>query len=122
MSASHRELDLSLSQNIILLRIKYFKINKSTIRKHPERYSFLLEYYLVNYYRHDHQYYVLNNKAKMYLRFRFKDSFRFWTPIVISVIALFGGYDIYTNPVLERLLQAIATLVKTILESLGAVF
>lgn len=119
MPISHKDLDFSFFQNLIIFRLKYFKMNKKVIqRKHP----FLIQYSLVDYCHEDHNYLILNEKGKMYLRYKFKDRIRFWIPVIISIIALFGGYDVYTNPVLERFLQAIASIMKTIWENLGAVF
>lgn len=65
---------------------------------------------------------ILNGKGQMYIRYKRRSKIRFWIPVIISIVALFGGYDVYTNPLLEQILQVIAKLVKTITESLGAVF
>lgn len=119
MAASHKDLDFSFFQDLIILRLKYFKMDKETVRA---KYSFLVKYYLVDYYHKDHRYFVLNEKGRMYLRHKSRDRIRFWIPVLISVLALFSSYDVYTNPALEQLLQAIAKSAKTISESLGAVF
>ena len=121
MATSHRDLDFSFWQGLIMLRVKYFKLSKKLAHQ-KHRYHFLIQYSLIDYHHKNHDYYALNEKAKMYLRYKVKDRIRFWVPVIISIIALFGGYDVYTIPLLERFLQAIATIVKTILESLGAVF
>ena len=119
MPASHKDLDFSLFQDLIILHLKHFKMNKETIQ---EKYSFLIKYSLVDYYPKDHHYFVLNEKGKMYLRHKSRDRIRFWLPVFISILALLGGYDVYTNSVLEQFLQAAAKLLKTISGNLGAVF
>lgn len=121
MSTSHKDLDLSFSQNLILLRIKYFKIPKAVVYANP-KYKFLRKYYLVDYHPTDHTCLTLSDKGKMYLRFKRKDRFRFWIPVAISIVALLGGYNIYINPSLEKLLQSAVSQLKAIVESLGAFF
>lgn len=121
MSTSHKDLDFSILQNLMLLKIKYFGISKNTVYSNPD-YNFLRSYSLLDYSREDPSRFKLSEKGKMYLRHKRKDRFRFWIPVAISIIALFGGYDVYTNPLLEQLLQAIVKLLKTISESLGAFF
>ncbi len=121
MSTSHRDLDFSFMQNLIMTRVKYLKIPKNLVYQ-KRQYRFLVSNSLVDYHPNNHEYFVLNEKGRMYLRYKTKDRIRFWIPVIISIIALFGGYDVYTNPVLERFLQAVATIAKTIWESLGAVF
>lgn len=119
MSTPYKDLEFSVSQRLILLRLKYIKINQNKVyTKH--RYDFLRTYNLVDYCPRNHKYLVLSEKGEMYLRYRRKDALRFWLPVVISFLALLGGYDIYTNPVLEKALQATVSSMKTILESLGA--
>lgn len=57
--------------------------------------------------------------GRMYFRVKRKGFVRFLIPVIISIIALFGGYDVYTIPVLKELLEAIASLLGNIVESLG---
>ena len=121
MSTPYKDLEFSFSQRLILLLLKYFKINKNTVYTN-RRYDFLRTYSLVDYHPKNHMYLTLNEKGRMYLRYRRKDNFRFWIPVIISVFALFAGYGVYVNPVIEAVLQAIATLLKTIVENLGAAF
>ena len=121
MTTPYKDLEFSFSQRLILLRVKYIKIKRSTVNSRP-RYKFLRIYSLVDYYPKNHNYFVLSEKGKMYLRFRRKDNFRFWIPVIISILALLSGYDIYINPAIERVLQESAKLVKTIMESLDVFF
>lgn len=121
MSTPYKDLEFSFFQNMILLRLKYFKMKKNTLYNNP-RYNFLQKYALIEYHEPNRDYITLNDKGLMYLRFKRKDKFRFWIPVIISIIALFAGYDVYTDPLLEKILQAIATILQTIAENLGAFF
>lgn len=121
MSTPYKDLEFSSRQNMILLRLKYFKMKKSKAYLKP-RYVFLRKYGLVESRDLNGEYVTLSDKGRMYLRYRRKDKFRFWIPVIISIVALFAGYDVYTIPPLEKFLQAIASLLKTITESLGAFF
>ncbi len=121
MPTSHKDLDFSMLQDLLLLKIKYFGISSNKVFS-KQTYKFLRHYSLVDYSPKNSDRLVLSEKGKMYLRHKRKDHLRFWIPVAISIVALFGGYDVYTNPLLEQLLQAIAKLLKTISESLGAFF
>lgn len=120
MSTSHKDLDFSFVQNILLLKIKFFGISKETVY-HQEKYTFLIRYSLLKHLSKDNQRFRLNDKGHMYLRYKFRKFFSFWIPTTIAIIALFGGYDVYTNPVLKALLEAIKSLFETIAENLGVV-
>lgn len=119
MSTSHRELDFSLFQNLLILKVKYFGISLSAY--HKPCYKIFIQYSLLERSRHNPQHFVLNEKGKMYLRYKFRKFFSFWIPTTIAIIALFGGYDVYTNPVLKAILESIASLFETIMENLGVV-
>ena len=121
MSTPYKDLEFSLGQNLILLRLKYFKMRRSKVYLNS-RYTFLRKYSLVVSCAPYGEYVTLSDKGRMYLRYRRKDKFRYWIPVVISIVALFAGYDVYTIPLLEKILQAVASLLKTITESLGAFF
>ena len=121
MSTPYKDLEFSFIQHLTLLRVKYFKISYDTVRS-KQRYSFLRYYSLVEHHPTKHDYLVLSEKGKMYLRFHRKDNLRFWIPVIISILALLSGYDVYTNPTLEAILQESANIVKTILESLCELF
>lgn len=121
MSTPYKDLEFSLLQNLILLRVKYFGISYKSISRN-EKYDFLKYYSLVKYSSGSQPRLILNEKGRMYIRYKRRSKIRFWIPVIISIVALFGGYDVYTNPLLEQILQAIVKLMKTIVESLGAVF
>lgn len=55
----------------------------------------------------------------MYFRYKRKDHLRFLIPTTISIIALLEAYDVLTIPFLRDTLQAIGTLLKSTLGSLG---
>ena len=121
MPTPYKDLEFSFLQRLVLLRLKYFKIDKNKVYTN-HRYDFLRTYSLIDYHHRNHKYLVLNEKGKMYLRFRRKDALRFWIPVIISVIALLGGYGVYINPVIEQVLQTAMTMLKNIAESMGAFF
>lgn len=121
MSTSHKDLEFSFLQNMLLLRIKFFEISQKTAKTN-QNYQFLFTYSLIEKSRKHPERFALSEKARMYIRYQRRNKFRFWIPVIISIIALFGGYDVYTNPLLEQFLQAIAKLLKTISENLGAFF
>lgn len=121
MPTPYKDLELSFLQRLTLLRLKYRKINKNKVYAN-HKYDFLRKYNLTDYHPKNNNYLILSEKGKMYLRFRRKDNFRFWIPIIISMIALLGGYNIYTNSVIKEILQLIASAMKTIAENLGAFF
>lgn len=118
MSTPYKDLELSFHELLILCYIKVFRIKRTFLNTKP-RYSFLIKYSLVDYWPKDHQYYIINDKGKMLLRYRRKDRFRFWIPVIISIVALLGGYNIYTIEPLAQILQTTMQLLKTILGSLG---
>lgn len=119
MEISHKDLELSFHQNFILRKIRIFGVSQKSIWDN-QNLKFLREFRLIERIPNSSDRYTLNEKAKMYLRYKFRSKFKFWIPVIISIVALFGGYDVYTNPLLEQLLRGIANIAKTILESLGA--
>lgn len=122
MTTPYKDLEFNLFQTFTMIRLKYFKIQKETIYSNS-RYDFLRTYSLIHvFWKNEQQYCSLSEKGRMYLRHKRKELIRFWIPVTISIIALFGGYGVYKNPLLAQILQAATTLVKTISESLGAVF
>ena len=122
MPTSFKDLELSRSQYLILKRISFMKRIKCSTVDSSSKYNFLIRYSLIDYSDQTHLYYSLSDKAKFLLRYRRKERFRFWLPVIISIVALLAGYDIYTNSLLEELLQTIASLWKTIMENLDAFF
>lgn len=114
---SYKDLLLSFPQYLILIKIRFFGISA----KHAlsDNRKFLKTYGLIRWSLKHKDWYCLSDNGKMYLRYRFCSFWKFAIPTIISIIALFGGYDVYTNPVLKELLEAIASLFAHIMESLG---
>lgn len=119
MDVSHKDLIFSFRQNMILRKINLFGVSQQALWDNKNL-QFLRQYKLLERIPNSADRYTLNEKARMYLRYKSQNRFRFWIPVIISIVALFGGYDVYTNPLLEQLLRGIANIVKTISESLGA--
>lgn len=90
MSTAHKELDLSLSQIKILRMIKRKgKITKEEVIKYKnDKYKFLFYYSLLDNCSDDSASFCLSPKAEAYLRFRRKDKYRFYLPLIISIAAL----------------------------------
>ena len=116
---SHRELDLSFSENMCLRKIQFFGLSQKKFFE--DKYHFLREQNLICRSSKSTNY-VLNNRAKMYLRYKRKDKIRFIIPTLISMLALFGGYDVYKSPILYSLLRLLKQILKAIVENLGAFF
>ena len=116
---SHRELDLSFWQIMCLRKIRLFGLNENGIFK--DRYKFLVRNELIQHSSRGKRY-VLTERAKMYLRYRRRDRIRFLIPVIISIFALLGGYDVYQNKHLLAFLQTIMRISKTIMENLDVVF
>ena len=119
MDVSHKDLIFSFRQNMILRKINLFGVSQQALW-HNKNLQFLRQYKLLERIPNSADRYTLSEKARMYLRYKSQNRFRFWIPVIISIVALFGGYDVYTNPLLEQLLRGIANIVKTISEILGA--
>lgn len=114
---TYKDLLLSFPEYIILVRIRFF--GASSKYALSDNRKFLRRYGLIELSPHFKNRYRLSDNGKMYLRYRFRSFWKFAIPTIISVIALFGGYDVYTNPVLKELLEAIASLFAHIMEILG---
>lgn len=67
----------------------------------------------------EHGVYTVNRSCKMYFRIKRKERIRFIIPTVISIVALFAGYDIYKIPLLGEVLSTVKTLLIHAMESLG---
>lgn len=111
-------LELSMYQKFVIHTLPFFKsaffYKKSTIDE-------LHKYGLIkrNHYTLFKNFtYSKTDYGKMYFRIKRKDRIRFLIPTIISILALFGGYDVYKIPELEELLKAIASLLENIKESL----
>lgn len=63
--------------------------------------------------------YLPNSYSRMYFRVKRKERLKFAIPTLISILALFAGYDVYKLPLLGEALSAVKTLLIHLLESLG---
>ncbi len=113
---TYKDLLLSFPEYIILVRIRFFSASAKYALSDNRK--FLRKYGLVELSPHFKNRYRLSDNGKMYLRYRFRSFWKFAIPTIISIIALFGGYDVYTNPVLKEILEAIASMFTHIMGSL----
>ena len=119
METLYKDLEFGLLQNLMIIRLKYFKMKKDKLYAKPF-YNFLRTYNLLHYFRKGTlQYCILNEKGRMYLRYKRRSAIRFLIPTTISMLALLGGYGVYQNPILKALLEAAASLIENIMGSLG---
>jgi len=114
---TYKDLLLSFPQYLILVKVRFFGISYNPTLKDSRK--FLRKYGLIEISPHFKDRFRISDNGKMYLRYRFRSFWKFAIPTVISIIALFGGYDVYTNPVLKELLESIASLFANIMRSLG---
>nr|DAR04543.1 MAG TPA: hypothetical protein [Bacteriophage sp.] len=63
--------------------------------------------------------YSVNRFGKMYFRIKRKERLKFMIPTVISIVALFAGYDVYKFPLLGEALSAVKMLLIHVMGSLG---
>lgn len=119
MPTPFNELELSIYEHLLLIRIKFTGVYKETVRQKP-RYQFLCKFSLVDSSPKNFKKYVISDKGNMYLRYKRRSSFRFWIPVIISILALLSSYDVYTNPFIQKVLQSLAQLLKNILGSYDA--
>lgn len=116
MPTSFTELELSIYEHLLLIRIKFTGVYKQTIRQKP-RYQFLCKFSLVDNNPKNINKYVISDKGKMYLRYKRRSAFRFWIPVIVSILALLSSYDVYTNPLIQEVLQSLAQLLKNIMRN-----
>lgn len=114
---TYKDLLLSFPEYLILIKVKLLGINYD--RTLNDNRKFLRRYGLVELSPHFKNRCRISDNGKMYLRYRSRSFWKFAIPTIISIIALFGGYDVYTNPVLKELLESIASLFAHIMGSLG---
>lgn len=114
---TYKDLLLSFPQYLILLKVRFFGMGYNQTLKDNRK--FLRRYGLIEISPHFKNRFQISDNGKMYLRYRFRSFWKFAIPTIISIIALFGGYDVYTNPVLKELLESIASLFAHIMEILG---
>ena len=91
---TYKDLLLSFPEYIILVRIRFFSASAKYALSDNRK--FLRKYGLVELSPHFKNRYRLSDNGKMYLRYRFRSFWKFAIPTIISIIALFGGYDVYT--------------------------
>lgn len=92
MPTPFNELELSIYEHLLLIRIKFTGVYKETVRK-KQRYQFLCKFSLVDNSPKNFKKYVISDKGNMYLRYKRRSSFRFWIPVIISLLALLSSYD-----------------------------
>lgn len=114
---TYKDLLLSFPEHIILIKVRLIGISYNAIFKDHRK--FLRKYGLIEISPHFKNRFRISDNGKMYLRYHFRSFWKFVIPTVISIIALFGGYDVYTNPVLKELLESIASLFERIMGILG---
>ena len=108
---SYKDLLLSLPQYLMLVKIRFLGI--SSKHAFAENNKFLKKYNLIKLSLKRKNRYCISDNGKMYLRYRRHSFLKFAVPTIISIFALFGGYDVYTNPLLKEVLEAIASLFDT---------
>lgn len=116
MPTPFNELELSTYEHLLLIRIRLTGISKESVRIKP-RCKYLYKFGLIDNSTKSINKYVISDKGKMYLRYKRRSLFRFWIPVIISILALLSSYDIYTNPLIQKALQSLAQLLKNILGS-----
>lgn len=105
-------IELSFSERITLRLLPIVKSNR--FFKH-QTLDYLNRLGLLD---RDHGVYAVNRKCKMYFRIKRKERIRFVIPTVISIVALFAGYDVCKIPFLSETLSAAKMLLIHIMESL----
>lgn len=114
----YSNVQLSLYETIVLKLIRIFR---SEIWYKRETINILRQYGFIKPYKYNSmkkELYKRTHSGSTYLRIKGKSFRRFLIPTIISILALFGGYDVYTNPLLKKLLEAIMSLFENIVESL----
>lgn len=106
-------IELSFSERITLRLLPIIKSNRFF------RYQTLDYLNRLGLLDRDHGVYTVNRNCKMYFRIKRKERIRFVIPTVISIVALFAGYDVYKIPLLGEVLLAVKMLLKYVLGSLG---
>ena len=106
-------IELSFSERITLRLLPIIKSNRFF------RYQTLDYLNRLGLLDRDHGVYTVNRNCKMYFRIKRKERIRFVIPTVISIVALFAGYDVYKIPLLGEALLAVKMLLKYVLGSLG---
>lgn len=106
-------IELSLREKIVLRPLPIFKFNRLF---NCQTLDYLHRLGLLD---RPNGIYTVNRAGKMYFRIKRKERLRFIIPTVISIVALFAGYDVYRIPLLGETLLAVKMLLKYVLGSLG---
>ena len=106
-------IELSLREKIVLRLLPIFKFNRLF---NCQTLDYLHRLGLLD---RPNGIYTVNRAGKMYFRIKRKERLRFIIPTVISIVALFAGYDVYRIPLLGEALLAVKMLLKYVLGSLG---
>lgn len=106
-------IELSFSERITLRLLPIIKSNRFF------RYQTLDYLNRLGLIDRDHGVYTVNRNCKMYFRIKRKERIRFVIPTVISIVALFAGYDVYKIPLLGEVLSTVKILLIHAMESLG---
>lgn len=115
----YSNLELSPYQQFVIRTLPLFK---SAIFYRKKTLALLCEYGMIHRVHRvlfGHWIYEPTDLGRMYFRFKRKDHLRFLIPTTISIIALLEAYDVLTIPLLRDTLQAIGSLARSILGSLG---
>lgn len=112
-SIDFSNIDLSFSERITLRLIAITRFN---IFLNPQIVAYLFSLGLLD---RRGSYFFINRFGKMYFRIKRKEFLKFTIPTVISLVALFAGYDVYKIPLLGEALLATKTLLIHVMESLG---
>lgn len=106
-------IELSLSERITLHLLPIIKSNR------------FFKYQTLDYLNRlglldrEHGVYAVNRNCKMYFRIKRKERIRFIIPTVVSIVALFAGYDVYKIPLLDEVLSTVKILLIHVMESFG---
>lgn len=106
-------LHFNFNQLMVMRFINVFPLSYERIRN-SKHLNFLLYYSLIEYSDKNHTKCTLNHKGRMTLTSHRHSLIKFWIPVVISSLALLASYDAYTIPILKKILQQLAQLLKSI--------
>ena len=106
MATSYKDFEFSLPELRIIKRLKRHPISKNMLC--DPKYKFLVTYTLVDRCYPGSDLFCLNEKGKMYLRYRRKSNRKY---ILTTAIAIFAAVGAYRSE-LASLLQAIEKLLK----------
>ena len=106
-------IELSLREKIVLRLLPIFKFNRLF---NCQTLDYLHRLGLLD---RPNGIYTVNRAGKMYFRIKRKERIRFIIPTVVSIVALFAGYDVYKIPLLGEVLSTVKILLIHAMESLG---